>query len=118
MLNMIKTGSGSNGSMVYSTNEMVIGEWTDGKPLYRKVIQINNFSKGTSVAHGIADIKSAWLDCASRGVRSDGYNTQNYYNSSSDFYTTVVNNTHVYANWGDFTYPSCIFAIIYTKTTD
>ena len=34
---------------VYSTDEMIIGRWIDGKPLYRKVIQGNITSKNQSL---------------------------------------------------------------------
>ena len=44
---------------VYSTNELVIGKWIDGKPLYRKVLSFgalpNNSTK--SVAHNISNLK-------------------------------------------------------------
>lgn len=31
---------------IYSTNEMVIGTWVDGKPLYRSVVYIDNIASG------------------------------------------------------------------------
>ena len=37
----IKYNLGDLGPEKYSTNEIVIGEWIDGKPLYRKVIDLN-----------------------------------------------------------------------------
>ena len=32
---------------VYSTDEIVVGKWIDGKPLYKKTIQVGDFT-GTS----------------------------------------------------------------------
>lgn len=37
----IKYNLGDLSKKVYSTNETVIGTWIDGKPLYRKVIDLN-----------------------------------------------------------------------------
>ena len=43
---------------VYSTSETIVGEWL-GKPLYRKVININNLPNNTykAVAHNISNIE-------------------------------------------------------------
>ena len=38
-----------NTNSVYSTDEMIIGRWIDGKPLYRKVVQGNITSKDQSL---------------------------------------------------------------------
>ena len=38
-----------NTNSVYSTDEMIIGRWIDGKPLYRKVVQGNITSKNQSL---------------------------------------------------------------------
>ncbi len=42
----------------YSTTEQVIGKWTDGKPIYRKTIDIGQLPVATTknVAHGVANI--------------------------------------------------------------
>lgn len=44
-----------NNMDVYSTNEVKIGTWIDGKPLYRKVIKYTN-SSSIGTAGGISDI--------------------------------------------------------------
>lgn len=43
---------------IYSTNEMVIGTWVDGKPLYRKVIDIGALPNNTTkyVNHNISNV--------------------------------------------------------------
>lgn len=33
----------------YSTEEQVIGTWIDGKPLYRKVFDVGNFTNGSEI---------------------------------------------------------------------
>ena len=45
----------------YSTDEQVIGTWIDGKPLYRKVIEMGNMTKENYKikAHNIKNIKYA-----------------------------------------------------------
>lgn len=44
---------------VYSTNELEIGKWIDGKPLYRKVISFGALPNNTtkSMAHNISNLK-------------------------------------------------------------
>lgn len=64
------TGTGLNASNVqtaigeldardiYTTNEEVIGKWIDGRPIYRKVVDIGALPNNThkEVAHNIADL--------------------------------------------------------------
>lgn len=55
----IKYNLGDLGKEVYSTNEIVIGTWIDGKPIYRKVIDFGALSPNgskKSMAHGISNI--------------------------------------------------------------
>lgn len=50
-----------NGLETYSTSETNTGKkWIDGKPIYRKVVVINNFAVGDNVNynHGISNIES------------------------------------------------------------
>ena len=46
-------------SNTYSTEEIVIGKWIDGKPLYRKVLSMGDCSKNSEVrvATGISNLK-------------------------------------------------------------
>lgn len=43
----------------YSTNEIIVGNWVDDKPIYRKVIDIGNLPNAsqTIVSHNISNIK-------------------------------------------------------------
>ena len=43
-------------SNIYSTSEIEIGKWTDNKPIYRKVIVIQNPTFNNYVSHNIANI--------------------------------------------------------------
>lgn len=43
----------------YSTNETIIGKWADGKPLYRKVINVGTPGAAkTYIQHGISNVKN------------------------------------------------------------
>lgn len=44
-----------NGSLKYSTDEIVVGEWIDGKPIYRKLIEVGTIAKGgnKTVQYGV-----------------------------------------------------------------
>ena len=60
----IKVGGAGGGSIrpednnIYSTDEIVVGTWIDGKPLYRKVVDLGTFPNNAekTVAHNIANI--------------------------------------------------------------
>ena len=60
----IKYNLGNLGTEVYSTNETVIGTWIDGKPLYRKVINLNcpKCSKEGTFADANTDVSSLNID--------------------------------------------------------
>lgn len=48
----------------YSTNEKVIGTWTDGKPLYQKVINLSpfTFQRGINeIVHSISNVKFGFV---------------------------------------------------------
>ena len=78
----------------YSTNETRIGTWTDGKPIYRKVISIGTLpgsSGAKNTAHGISNIGTL--------IRIYGF----AYSGGTRFplpYTTNVNSNNIalYAN--------------------
>lgn len=45
---VVEAGEGGSAGEVYSVEETRIGTWIDGKPLYRKVIQVTNFLSSDS----------------------------------------------------------------------
>ena len=49
---------------VYNTDETIIGQWIDGKPIYRKVLN-GSFVSPYSVAHGISGLNEV--------IRLDGF---------------------------------------------
>ena len=50
-----------NNLVDYSTNETRVGTWKDGKPLYRKVIEINNLN-ANSYDIDISSLNAEWLE--------------------------------------------------------
>ena len=106
---------------VYSTNEMEIGLWIDGKPLYRKVISFGALPNNTtkSVAHNISNLK--------RIVKVEGFagSSQNLGgitlpHATSNPMALYVDNTNVNVKTSsDATaYTEAYIYVYYTKTTD
>ena len=115
---------------VYSTDEQVIGTWIDGKPLYRKVVEMGNMTKDNykMKAHNIQNMKYARIVDVSmqRGNQSSGNfqlfsvgNVGGKYNDTQVGFDTYIdsNCVYVYCN-GDRTLFVGTAIIEYTKTTD
>lgn len=70
----------------YSTEEQVIGTWIDGKPLYRKVVNVNNITiRDYDYTHNIANIFEI-VQCRGSVIKDSGvtlplpyYHNQNIY---------------------------------------
>lgn len=107
--------------MNYSTEEQVIGKWIDGKPLYRKVVDLGNLPNNTikNVAHGltisnvrirnfygIASYSTYYLHLPN--ITSDNTNDVLYINTDNIVIKTNTNRSS-YTGY-------CILE--YTKTTD
>ena len=41
---------------IYSTDEVIIGTWIDGKPLYQKTLDIGSASGNSNISHGISNL--------------------------------------------------------------
>lgn len=106
---------------VYSTNELEIGKWIDGKPLYRKVISFgalpNNSTK--SVAHSISNLK--------RIVKLEGFagSSQNLGGITLPHATSTPialfadnTNVNIKTNNNATAYTEAYVYVYYTKTTD
>ncbi len=115
---------------VYSTEEQRIGTWIDGKPLYRKVVEMGNMTKDNykMKAHNIQNMKYARIVDVSmqRGNQSSGNfqlfsvgNVGGKYNDTQVGFDTYIdsNCVYVYCN-GDRTLFVGTAIIEYTKTTD
>lgn len=108
---------------LYSTNERIIGKWINGKPIYRKVLDISNI---TSSNTDLVNISSLHRD---EIIRIYGMiKTSNNYiypvpmnDSSSNYSVIFYNGTSLRgrASLGSGGTITSAYAIIeYTKTTD
>ena len=112
---------------VYSTEEQVIGTWIDGKPLYRKVVEMGNMTKDNykMKAHNMKYARIVDVSMQ-RGNQSSGNfqlfsvgNVGGKYNDTQVGFDTYIdsNCVYVYCN-GDRTLFVGTAIIEYTKTTD
>ena len=106
---------------VYSTDEMIIGRWIDGKPLYRKVIQGNITSKNQIlfvVNENVKTMVSIYGYDSPDGIYYFPFNyTQSGSTQKAIFYKK---DTDTIEFRSDSYNPGEVFVVIleYTKTTD
>ena len=110
----------------YSEQERIIGTWIDGKPLYRKVIIINNIAlnKGeNTIAHGISNIdKGIKISCFNySGVILPYINLNADSSLKTATFITGINSTNIVFrvvndSWG--AQNNWCVIMEYTKTTD
>lgn len=113
-----KTGITVQAEENYSTEEQVIGTWIDGKPLYRKVLNVGH---NIPINHSVAELN------INKCIKCDGFSA-NYGNlpnitQYTDYTTTLVysaSSKTIQVRKGNYvTIDDDIFVIIeYTKTTD
>ena len=115
----------------YSTNEQVIGEWIDGKPLYQKVITQSYNLTNSSIGSQHIDLASLNIDtfCFLSFVGKKVFSSTNsdtepaFYQASNDFTRVFYRKTETqsyleFRNAGTNTSIDFICIIKYTKTTD
>ena len=117
----------------YSTEEQVVGEWIDGKPIYQKVIQTTNFKITTDMTAGnkfipFADVGLYNVDkvVCIMGMFENGNPLINAWSNSgsrADYYNRVVpdiGNTNFVLQGNRLALSEQPLHIIiqYTKTTD
>lgn len=109
--------------VIYSTEERVIGTWTDGKPLYQKTVRFENVIPRNSwnvYSFGIADIGDI-VDLEFNRIRTDnGVEwSLNYYNSGTYFnaYWTSSGLT-LYWYYSNASNVDVTVTVSYTKSTD
>ena len=107
---------------LYSTDEKIIGQWIDGKPLYQKTIVKNNFtiSNDTSFTHGITNvdkifIKEGFIDDNGSFVMMPLLWSTSYNGVLIDATKIVFKGT---GTWEAQLTRTLYFVIQYTKTTD
>lgn len=98
----------------YSLEEKVVGKWIDGKPLYRKVINMGNLknAEGKSVVHGLSNaVIRTFNGAATNGVVTisiSGWNDEIYINNAFIVWNTKTDRS---------AYTAYII-LEYTKITD
>lgn len=101
----------------YSTGETRIGNWINGKPLYRKVYKMTNQSNSYTILKPNNLSEIAILNIMQRD--SDGAYISQYYNGTSDYLRVFYTNNYIQIrttkNANTFTH---WITIEYTKTTD
>lgn len=121
--------SGGN-SLEFSTEEHIVGKWTDGKPLYRKVISTYEpviTDVNLAIAHGVPAWDKMWVDLG------NSYYYEAHRKRSlpleQTFYTSTTGSdmTHVYIE-GDYIYIVShggwgeawekVITLLYTKSND
>ena len=118
-------GGGTNSSKnIYSTEEIKIGTWIDGKPIYRKVYQYTTGAGANSRTFseaGITNIdKIVNISGFTLQPNSNNYVPLSYYNSSVDwanFYTGGKNAFSVRCG-SSYGFGATTVIFEYTKTTD
>ena len=106
----------------YSTSEIRIGTWVDGKPLYRKVFTITNL---TSSNTNLVDVSGLSIDFAKISgtiITSTGAKFPiNLYDSASNYSVIIISDSGYIRGRGAIgsgTLSKCIIILEYTKTTD
>lgn len=119
----VVTVTGGGGGVHYSTTEQVIGTWTDGKPIYRKVFFPTINVGSNTINHGIADLD----ECISiRGMckyNNTGEQLPLPYVSTNSSYVIALGNVTattylVDVASGFSSIQDCKIIMEYTKTTD
>ena len=122
-----------NKSDIYSTTEKVIGCWTDGRPIYQKLISYlmpEVTTDGVRVVGSPVSIGASIQECVGiKGLLRIGTttDTSNFIEYNNRFVRAVVSNNTASSNKNtlivtssaqQFNNQVCYFIIQYTKTTD
>lgn len=113
-----------NRSDIYSEEERMIGRWTDGKPLYQKVLTIPNLPNATSAdyPHGIQNVDNIWVSDGVAKNTQTGSSCQLNNTASNNVYQWVTNadrtNVSIWAGTDRRAFDYVKVILKYTKTTD
>ena len=121
----------------YSTEEQVVGEWIDGKPIYEKTIVFPKSSLASNehtYTHGIADVDIIWFDLANSFIKETQTNSMwslasanNINNTASGYkvFTVWISSSGMSINIGTAVMDritnhggTMYVTLRYTKTTD
>lgn len=106
----------------YSTDEIIVGEWIDGKPLYRKTYMFNLTIPQDSTERTTtydANISALNIDFFGSEVLSiEGLNVNNILRPNVEFLIGRDGIIRYWQNASSNTNYKIAFSIVYTKTTD
>ena len=127
----IKYNLGDLGKEVYSTNETIVGTWIDGKPLYRKVVDLNcptctRDGVYVDVSTDVSSLNIDYIMFKNINVFCTSYNCFMSYDridvavntGASVWYDITNKNIGVRSNSTTYNGGSITAIIEYTKTTD
>lgn len=113
---------------IYSTDEIIIGRWIDGKPLYRKVVSvvISNITDTTisniRINHNIANMKFGFVEMATKNLSTGdtySYGSSGYINAANNRTQWFLNRAQISASTNRSADNGTWYvSICYTKTTD
>ena len=103
----------------YSTDEKVIGRWTNGKPLYQKVIDLGVLTNNKTVNHNIANIDTI-TDVQGMAYNSSGqFLKLSFINLSNSYYgSLIVDKTKISVLTSGISDRSGFVVLQFTKSTD
>ena len=112
--------------VTYSTNEIKVGTWVDGKPVYRKVYKVNNITTNIDLSElNIADIIT--INCSLKQTNDDitpfpyapdNLNNYDAYIKTGYYKTTTKEWIWQFGDTATTNFSSGFLIIEYTKTTD
>ena len=102
----------------YSTEEQVIGQWIDGKPLYRKVYQLSNDFVLTGNSWQDTKISISNIKQIVRGLVVRINNATNQTDSLNDIMVNINNNVIKLYRHTTIVIEEGYIILEYTKTTD
>ena len=102
---------------LYSTDEKMIGQWTDGKPLYQKTITFNAVSCAVNTWTALLSTSAIPTNIASLIDAVVGYVDANHVDSVYAMNCQMYNGLRVW-NPATTSFQANVITIRYTKTTD
>lgn len=106
---------------LFSTDEKLIGQWIDGKPLYQKTVDCGATATNDTITieHGIVDLENVVSIIGTTNRIGDYYNPIPTVNGGNDYIRVSVDETSIIIKYMDSWNASNVYVTIrYTKTTD
>lgn len=118
----IYIGGGSLNNLInYTTDEIRIGTWIDGKPLYRKIVTGKATEQRQNILY-LSDINANFVyDISVMAKDAQGRFLSDYYISDGDYINVYVSGgAFILRSGASFPVPPYDYyiTIVYTKTTD